>query len=321
MMFLICLLLISFLSQEAESHGRLMDPPSRNSMWRFGFINPINYNDNENYCGGVTVQFEQNGGKCGVCGDNYADPQPRDHEKGGTYGNGVITKRYKSGTILPVEVELTTNHQGIFEFKLCPMASDKEIATQECFDKNPLSFLSKPNETIFPIPPNTTKEITFHLDLILPEDLTCHQCVLQWTYNAGNTWGDCGNGTGAVGCGPQETFVNCADIQIFDSSLDLPSNTIENLNRIYIQSHLQSRLVVKHIVCIANGLFRTWPESDKWCQQNCLKYPPYCPPSRCSCLKSCKAIGKLEGVEGTDVYCHRRCLRYPTDCPRMNVNA
>ena len=33
-------------------HGRLMDPPSRNAMWRFGFPNPVNYNDNEVYCGG-----------------------------------------------------------------------------------------------------------------------------------------------------------------------------------------------------------------------------------------------------------------------------
>lgn len=35
-------------------HGRLMDPPARNSMWRFGFPNPVNYNDNELYCGGYS---------------------------------------------------------------------------------------------------------------------------------------------------------------------------------------------------------------------------------------------------------------------------
>lgn len=27
-------------------HGRLMEPPARNAMWRFGFPNPVNYNDN-----------------------------------------------------------------------------------------------------------------------------------------------------------------------------------------------------------------------------------------------------------------------------------
>jgi len=35
-----------------HGHGRLMDPPSRNAMWRFGYPNPVNYNDNENFCGG-----------------------------------------------------------------------------------------------------------------------------------------------------------------------------------------------------------------------------------------------------------------------------
>lgn len=35
-----------------SGHGRLMDPPARNAMWRYGFPNPVNYNDNELYCGG-----------------------------------------------------------------------------------------------------------------------------------------------------------------------------------------------------------------------------------------------------------------------------
>lgn len=35
-----------------NAHGRLMDPPARNAMWRFGFPNPVNYDDNELFCGG-----------------------------------------------------------------------------------------------------------------------------------------------------------------------------------------------------------------------------------------------------------------------------
>lgn len=31
---------------------------------RFGYINPINYNDNEVFCGGVSHQFEKNNGRC-----------------------------------------------------------------------------------------------------------------------------------------------------------------------------------------------------------------------------------------------------------------
>lgn len=38
-------------------HGRLVDPPSRSSMWRYGFKNPPNYDDNQLYCGGVQVNI------------------------------------------------------------------------------------------------------------------------------------------------------------------------------------------------------------------------------------------------------------------------
>ena len=33
-------------------HGRLMEPPSRSSMWRLGYNTPHNYQDNELFCGG-----------------------------------------------------------------------------------------------------------------------------------------------------------------------------------------------------------------------------------------------------------------------------
>lgn len=35
-----------------------MNPPARNAMWRFGFPNPVNYNDNELFCGGYAGQFD-----------------------------------------------------------------------------------------------------------------------------------------------------------------------------------------------------------------------------------------------------------------------
>ena len=38
-------------------HGRLMEPPGRNAMWRFGFPNPVNYNDNELFCGGYAGRW------------------------------------------------------------------------------------------------------------------------------------------------------------------------------------------------------------------------------------------------------------------------
>lgn len=86
-------------STVVNAHGRLMLPPARNAMWRFGFPNPVNYNDNELFCGGYAVQWEQNLGKCGVCGDAYHVQTPRPHEAGGDYAKGIISQYYSAGQV------------------------------------------------------------------------------------------------------------------------------------------------------------------------------------------------------------------------------
>lgn len=53
-----------------NGHGRLIEPPSRSSAFRYGFATPPNYNDHELYCGGFARQ-QRNGGKCGECGDAW----------------------------------------------------------------------------------------------------------------------------------------------------------------------------------------------------------------------------------------------------------
>lgn len=53
-----------------NGHGRLIEPPSRSSAFRYGFQTPPNYNDHELYCGGFARQ-QKNGGKCGECGDAW----------------------------------------------------------------------------------------------------------------------------------------------------------------------------------------------------------------------------------------------------------
>lgn len=52
--------------------------------------------------------------------------------------------------------------------------------------------------------------------------LECANCVIQWRYIAGNNWGTCPDGSGAVGCGPQEEFRACADIAIGTSAPGRP---------------------------------------------------------------------------------------------------
>ena len=79
------------------------------------------------------VQYEKNNGKCGPCGDPWNELPPRRHENGGFFGNGVSVRRYSPGQVIDVEVELTSNHKGYFEFRLCPLSSVQE--QQECFNK------------------------------------------------------------------------------------------------------------------------------------------------------------------------------------------
>ena len=47
---------LSMLLVLVAGHGRLWDPPGRSTAWRRGFPNPINYQDNELYCGGRAVR-------------------------------------------------------------------------------------------------------------------------------------------------------------------------------------------------------------------------------------------------------------------------
>lgn len=84
----------------------------------------------------ISVQWEQNKGNCGVCGDAYHLRSPRPHEAGGEYGKGIISRRYAAGQVInsslfysavkaesifvslqeiDVEIELTANHYGRFE--------------------------------------------------------------------------------------------------------------------------------------------------------------------------------------------------------------
>ncbi|XP_063929820.1 uncharacterized protein LOC135142089 [Zophobas morio] len=205
-------IVVAFFLPRIAAHGRLIEPPSRASAWRYGFDTPHNYNDHELYCGGFTRQWVKNEGKCGVCGDAWDVKTPRPHEFGGTYGQGLIVRKYGVGSAITIRVELTANHFGYFTFAICP---NYKTTTQECLDKHILQ-LAKPQEGVdhqgirfYPKAGNSVYEMKYRL----PKK-SCEHCILQWRYIAGNNWGNCPNGTGAVGCGPQEEFRACADIQI-----------------------------------------------------------------------------------------------------------
>ncbi|GLV35907.1 uncharacterized protein CBL_09875 [Carabus blaptoides fortunei] len=306
-----------------EGHGRLMDPPARNSMWRFGFPNPVNYNDNELFCGGYAVQWDQNGGKCGLCGDPYHVEEPRPHEAGGQYAKGIIARRYSVGQEIEVEIELTANHLGRFAISICPNNNPAQEATQECFDRFPL-FVSDSRDAHFIIPEDSSKKEVFRYKVVLPAYITCSQCVLQWTYYTGNMWGMCANGTEAQGCGRSETFKNCADISIVTSTGgSIPPLFIgqDNPFLLYYKDLRKAEpynvypLVVRDQVCLPTDAYRVIPGMNDWCQTNCLRYPPNCPEVLCQCPQTCEAIGELQGRAGADVYCMDQCIVYGAKCP------
>lgn len=191
-----------------SGHGMLMDPVNRGSRWRVDGSTPRNYNDNEQFCGGFDVQWGKNGGKCGFCGDPFDQAVPRNSELGGYYGKGVIMKTYKQGQRTAVIAKITANHRGYFYFKICNLDNEKE--SEACFDR--WTVLTSNQSAIYYLPSTNAQD--FNVELDLPKSLYCNHCVLQWVYVAGNNWGFCPNGSGSLGCGPQEHFMTCSDITI-----------------------------------------------------------------------------------------------------------
>ncbi|KAH9502323.1 hypothetical protein Btru_073458 [Bulinus truncatus] len=204
---------------QVAGHGRLLEPPSRASMWRLGFKTLPNYDDNQLFCGGVQIQYEVNGGKCGVCGDPWN--KFRDHEAGGKYATGTLVRKYQTGGIMDVVVELTANHKGYFQFRLCPTDDPMANITQQCLDRHLLVNASNGANT-FGVPDGdylSTLRLPYRLRL--PAGVKCRSCMLQWKYNAGNSWGTFANGTSCIGCGNQEQFYGCSDIAIGYDDVEL----------------------------------------------------------------------------------------------------
>ena len=92
------------------------------------------------------------------------------------------------GQIMDVEVELTTNHWGWFELKLCPVNDKLGQETAECMDKHPLYLVDDPTSSRFYIPSDSKKKDTFNYKVQLPHDVVCSQCVVQWTYRTGTAF-------------------------------------------------------------------------------------------------------------------------------------
>lgn len=63
------------------------------------------------------MQWEVFNGKCGVCGDAYDAPHPQPNENTGIYGQGRVVETYQEGAEIDIEIDLTVNHLGHFQYR------------------------------------------------------------------------------------------------------------------------------------------------------------------------------------------------------------
>ncbi|XP_074042485.1 uncharacterized protein isoform X2 [Leptinotarsa decemlineata] len=198
---------IIFHVHEIKGHGMMLDPPNRSSLWRYTSLAPTNVNDNQNFCGGFGVQYGIYDGKCGVCGDRYSDPHPQDNENTGKYGLGIIAGTYESGSVINITILLTANHLGEFTYSLCQLEDPNAPESgEECFQDLLLENGSSKHMI--------SRDDYYVYNRVQLPNIKCERCVLRWTYRCGNNWGFCEDGTGRLGCGPQEHFRSCSDITI-----------------------------------------------------------------------------------------------------------
>ena len=87
--------------------------------------------------------------------------------------------------MIDIEVELTTNHWGWFELKICPVNDKLALETSKCMDKYPLYLVGDQASTKYYIPKDSKKKDIFRYKVQLPHNLVCSQCVMQWTYRTG----------------------------------------------------------------------------------------------------------------------------------------
>ncbi|EQC28840.1 hypothetical protein SDRG_13353 [Saprolegnia diclina VS20] len=131
-------LLLATAVANVDAHGRMVFPPHRGYIGKlpqFKDLVPTNYSDHGLNAGGIGGTA---GGKHGVCGDPYTGA--RDHETGGmyglfpTHGSKVVGACFAPGATIDLNIQITANHKGYFEFGLCKLngKGDKETEDTEC---------------------------------------------------------------------------------------------------------------------------------------------------------------------------------------------
>ncbi|KAL4216302.1 hypothetical protein ACF0H5_024028 [Mactra antiquata] len=152
-------------------------------------------------------QWGVHGGRCGVCGDLWNGTQ--DNADNGKYDSGIIVRKYIDGHYINITFEVSSNFLGYVEFRLCPRNSTVHTLEQSCFDRYPL-WIDESHGTRYYI---GSRGGIYDIHIRLPSGVICKKCVLQWKYKTGYRYNGDDN-CKCLGCGKQEQYVNCADIEI-----------------------------------------------------------------------------------------------------------
>ncbi|XP_042884736.1 uncharacterized protein LOC122261273 [Penaeus japonicus] len=118
----------------------------------------------------------------GTSAQRLLDPIPRqcrnlgDPEESSEAISPVRMNEYPAGGILMTLAQIPADIKGTFEFYLCPEEGNSQ--QEECLIRIPLQ-LADGSGTQFKME-NIEKTDKYQIPLMLPDEITCDDCVLQW---------------------------------------------------------------------------------------------------------------------------------------------
>lgn len=169
--------LILLFTTRIDAHGGLVSPRSRNQVAREqGSESSRQGVPAPEYCWQC---LNRNSGVCGKAGSNDYDTWIDTTGKPMPWSSETT---YQAGQVIQVELELTANHWGHFEFRACPKGRQ---TTQSCLDQYPLEFIEDvsygmPKDTSYPGRGYITGDKSkFVMKFRLPNNLSGSQVLLQ----------------------------------------------------------------------------------------------------------------------------------------------
>ena len=111
----------------------------------------------------------------------------------GRYASGTIGRTYIQGEVIDIDVRITAQHQGWFEFRIGQIRTPPITQQKLTYLLPVVGQNGDGTRFYFPSGSGTGK---FSTKVKLPDELFCDHCVLQWWWNVGNSYG-----CDATGCG------------------------------------------------------------------------------------------------------------------------